>query len=512
MKKSLETIQNPIIPLDYPDPDVIRVEDTYYMVTTTMHFMPGCEILRSYDLLHWEHAAFVYERLDSTAGQRLAEGKDSYGKGMWAACLRYHEGRFYVFFVANDTGLTYCYTAEKIEGPWDKKIIEGFYHDCSVLFEKERVFIVYGNSNVWLTELKPDLSGPKAGGINRVIVSEKNPRLGYEGAHFYQINGKYYIFLIHSDPKVWRRIEACFVAEDLEGEFVGGDVFNDDNGYCNQGIAQGGIVDTPKGDWYAILFQDYGAVGRLPILLPVTWQDDFPVFGEEEKTPQQFFITDNRPEYVYSPLVGSDDFKTLAKTPYRIKPQWQFNHEPDLSGFLLDPKRGCVELTTTRLAQSVTTTPNVLTQRMRYPKCAATVTIDGTKMKDGDCAGLAAFQSAYGFIGLSKEEGQYYLVMETRELDDSSLQAMPKEATNGKSTRILWESGKVTLKVAADFHEMTDLTRFYYQNEGTFLQLGEAHPVAFKMDHFSGCRFGLFIYNRKTIGGTASFQSFDYQV
>lgn len=53
MKKSLETIQNPIIPLDYPDPDVIRVEDTYYMVTTTMHFMPGCEILRSYDLLHW---------------------------------------------------------------------------------------------------------------------------------------------------------------------------------------------------------------------------------------------------------------------------------------------------------------------------------------------------------------------------------------------------------------------------------------------------------------------------
>ena len=80
------------------------------------------------------------------------------------------------------------------------------------------------------------------------------------------------------------------MAEDLEGEFVGGDVFNDDNGYCNQGIAQGGIVDTPKGDWYAILFQDYGAVGRLPILLPVTWQDDFPVFGEEEKTPQQFLL------------------------------------------------------------------------------------------------------------------------------------------------------------------------------------------------------------------------------
>ncbi len=48
--------RNPIIPLDYPDPDVIRVDNVYYMVTTTMYFMPGCEILRSYDLVSWEHA------------------------------------------------------------------------------------------------------------------------------------------------------------------------------------------------------------------------------------------------------------------------------------------------------------------------------------------------------------------------------------------------------------------------------------------------------------------------
>ena len=56
--------RNPLTNLDYPDPDVIRVDDTYYMVSTTMHFMPGCEILRSYDLLNWEHAAYVYDRLE----------------------------------------------------------------------------------------------------------------------------------------------------------------------------------------------------------------------------------------------------------------------------------------------------------------------------------------------------------------------------------------------------------------------------------------------------------------
>ena len=62
---------NPITRLDYPDPDVIRVDNTYYMVSTTMHFMPGCEILRSYDLVNWEHASYVYDVLDSTPGQKI---------------------------------------------------------------------------------------------------------------------------------------------------------------------------------------------------------------------------------------------------------------------------------------------------------------------------------------------------------------------------------------------------------------------------------------------------------
>ncbi len=69
MKKSESGI-NPLLKLDYPDPDVIRVGDTYYMITTMVHFMPGGEILRSYDLVNWEHAAFVYDRLDSTPEQR----------------------------------------------------------------------------------------------------------------------------------------------------------------------------------------------------------------------------------------------------------------------------------------------------------------------------------------------------------------------------------------------------------------------------------------------------------
>ena len=256
---------NPLTCLDYPDPDVIRVGDVYYMISTTMHFMPGGEILRSYDLVHWEHLTFVYETLEDLPSHRLEDGTGIYGRGMWAGSLRYHEGTFYACFVANDTHKTYLFTANRIDGPWARKTIEGFYHDCSLLFDDGRVFIAYGNTEIKITELDADLSGPKEGGLDRVIVNETgNQMLGYEGAHFYKINGRYYLFFIHSLPDRWRRVVACFSADSVDGEFTGGDVFNDDFGFCGQGIAQGGIVDTPDGRWFGIFFQDRGAVGRIP--------------------------------------------------------------------------------------------------------------------------------------------------------------------------------------------------------------------------------------------------------
>ncbi|MEI0740265.1 glycoside hydrolase 43 family protein [Paenibacillus sp. JTLBN-2024] len=210
---------NPMIWADFPDLDVIRVEDTYYMVSTTMHMMPGCVILRSYDLIHWEVASYVYDVLDNTPAQRLEDGQHIYGQGMWAPTLRYHKGKFYVIFVANDTRRTYLYTADSVSGPWAKQYIEGFYHDCSLLFDDDgRTYLIYGNAEIHLTELKEDLSGPKPGGLNRIIVKESEPyHLGYEGAHFYKIDGRYYAFFIHISKAAGRRTQACFAADSRKG-------------------------------------------------------------------------------------------------------------------------------------------------------------------------------------------------------------------------------------------------------------------------------------------------------
>ena len=184
-----------------------------------------------------------------------------------------------------------------------------------------------------------------------IVSDEGNSYLGYEGTHFYKRNGRYYLFFIHSLRDRWRRVEACFWSDSLEGEFTGGDVLDDDLGYCGQGVAQGGIVDTPDGDWYAVLFQDRGAVGRIPVLVPVSWKNEVPVFGENPlqcgKRAVLSLVTTASAEcdYQYQPLVQSDDFRGAAESAFRdgnsdltdrfdcfgLKSVWQFNHEPDLT-------------------------------------------------------------------------------------------------------------------------------------------------------------------------------------
>ena len=240
---------NPVLPLDYPDPDVIRVDDTYYMVSTTVHFMPGCVILRSYNLADWEIYSYVYETLELTDKECLKNGKNAYGQGMWAATLRYEKGMFYLIFVANDTGKTYLFRAPDLKGPWQKNEIEGFYHDCSLLFDEGRAFLAYGNRQIYVMELNEEMTAPMEGGLHKLLVLYLDEvYLGYEGTHWYKINGKYYLFFIHyRKGDNTRRSQACYVSDSLAGPYTGGEVLDTDGGYCNQGVAQGGILSTTCG-------------------------------------------------------------------------------------------------------------------------------------------------------------------------------------------------------------------------------------------------------------------------
>ena len=192
--KMKNIVHNPVINLDYPDPEVIRVGDTYYMTTTSVHFTPAIPILRSRDLKHWNIVSYVTDIIEDNETHRLENNKNAYGNGVWATTLRYHKGRFYLMFNCNEEKNTYVYQTGDIEnGLWEKTILPGMHHDLSLFFDDDgRVYIIYGNGTIYITELTADLSAVKPDGVNQILVeTPEEPGLKCEGSHFYKINGKY---------------------------------------------------------------------------------------------------------------------------------------------------------------------------------------------------------------------------------------------------------------------------------------------------------------------------------
>ena len=177
----MTTIHNPIIWADVPDIDTIRVNDNFYMVSTSMHSMPGCPIMRSKDLAHWEIVNYVFETFEDCPSHNLEDGKGIYANGSWAASLKYENDTFYVAFNCNDTHHFYIYKTNDIEeGEWERICkIEGFLHDPALFFEDDGTpYIIYGCGEIQIVELKKDLTGIKEDGLNQLLLSTPKENIG----------------------------------------------------------------------------------------------------------------------------------------------------------------------------------------------------------------------------------------------------------------------------------------------------------------------------------------------
>ena len=271
---------NPIIFADVPDMAMVRVGDVYYMSSTTMHMSPGVPIMKSKDLVNWQLVNYAYDTLANVDELNLDNGKSTYGKGSWASSLRYHNGLYYVTTFAQTTGRTHIFTTKDIErGPWKVTSFKPDYHDHSLFFDDDgRVYMIYGGGKLKLVELTADVSGVKPGTTEQVIIENASAPAGTniglpsEGSQLFKVHGKYYLFNIVW-PKGGMRTVIVHRADKITGPYEGRIALQD------LGVAQGGLIDTPDGNWYAYLFRDFGAVGRIPYLVPVTWSEGWPVLG-----------------------------------------------------------------------------------------------------------------------------------------------------------------------------------------------------------------------------------------
>jgi len=451
--------------------------------------------MKSKDLINWEIVNYAYNTLGDNDELNLINGKNAYGRGSWASCIRYHNETFYVSTFSSTTGKTYIWSTKNIEkGPWKEISFSPSFHDHTLVFDDDgRVYLITGNKKLTLVELNSDLTGIKAGGINQVIIEDASAPSGNdsglgEGSQLFKINGKYYLFNI-TWPKGGMRTVVIHRADKITGPWEGRVALQD------LGVAQGGLIDTPNGKWFAYLFRDFGAVGRIPYLVPVKWVDGWPVLGVGGKVPETLDLPASKG--LIPGIVASDEFTRKNGDPM-LPLVWQWNHNPDNTLWSVTQRKGFLRLTTGRIDSLFVQARNTLTQRTIGPECSGSTLIDVSNMKEGDFAGLALLQRKFGIVGVKFSNGAKSVVM--------------VNAQSGKPVEV--ESIPLTentayLKAECDFTDRRDVAYFYYSLDGkTWHSIGDQLKMEYSMPHFMGYRYGLFNYSTRDSGGFVDFDWF----
>jgi beta-xylosidase len=478
------TYTNPVIAADFPDPDVILVNDTYYMVTTTMFVFPGVTVLKSNDLVNWEYCSNAVPRFDFSPCFNL-DGCNRYSHGQWATSIKYNNGQFYLLFITLDEGGFICSSA-KAEGPWEiKKLPRGFY-DPGLFFDTDgKIYVAHGYSKISMTELDENFVAISQDSL----VYTGDIRKGLEGMHVYKINDYYYLYGTYGGLD---GIQVALRSKNIYGPYEQKVVIRDTTPGVTFGIHQGALIKTQTGEWWTMLFVDSGPFGRFPSLQPVTWVDDWPMVGKDGKGVISYKKPDVGKEYFITDMPTSDDFNDSI-----LGMQWGWNHNPDPVNWSLSQHSGYLRLTTGKVVSSFPEARNTLTQRpfAHYDQSIPTLGIIKMvtdHMKDGDIAGLAVFQDPYAFIAVKQDKDSQYLIMVN---DGETIASVPlKEKT-------------VYLRTIASNSSRIATFEYSYDNE-TFYALGNELEMRFSLKIFTGNKFCLFNYATAETGGFVDFDWF----
>lgn len=484
------TYSNPMIHADYPDSEVIRVGRDYFYQSSGFHWIPGNPVLKSQDLVNWKPAGFTVPNYKWDKRYELDGGDGRYGAGSWAPTLRYHDGMFYsgvfVWTEGHAKGTFVVSRSKSIEGPWKINLIEEKLYDPGLFFDDDgRVYVFHGQNDIFVTELDKDL--------RKVITPAKkiySARGYFEGTHAYKIKGMYYLFNTGGGK------QQCLRSKTIEGPYEHKTVCVADLNFPGSFLHQGGLVDTPGGEWWAIIFQDRGKHGRLPFLLPVKWEDGWPMVRP--------LMTCKKPN-IGGPSAGigrswrSDDFSGP-----KLGLQWQWNHHPVDTAWSLTERSGFLRLHTTRVTDVLRRAQNTLAQQMFGPDSGAVVKLDVAKMKNGDFAGLGLFSKHCTSIGVvAKDDGKHLAVI--TEFNVGGPRFDKQEAATAKL-----EGDTVWLRAEVPYLEYA--VNYSYSSDGkTFTPLGEklGTPYDFFSDWLAP-RYCIYNYATKETGGHVDVDSFNY--
>jgi beta-xylosidase len=475
------TFSNPLIWGDYPDPDIIRVGVDFYLVSSSFTCAPGIPICHSMDLVNWRIIGHAYDRLpDSNPAYVMKDGATAYRGGSWAPFIRHRAGRFYIGFCTPAEGFFMC-IADHPEGPYERIAFGVELYDPSLLFDDDgRVFVFHGANGIYVTELEADARSVKTQPQPIFQTPFGTP---LEGSHIYKRNGWYYLCLT---CRGYNGLQVILRSRAITGPYDWRIICADDLNYAGAGLHQGGFVELDTGDTWFFLFQDRDYLGRLPVLLPVRWEEDWPRLGDDQNYGK-VAVTLRKPSLSSARACvpeGSDEFDepTLHKA-------WHWNHNPDDTRWSLNEHPGWIRLKAPN-AVDFLSARNTLMQKIIGPASQAETKVMIAGMKPGDIAGLAVVNIPYAYIGVEWGECPTIVLVH-----------------NGVRT----VEFQISPVPEIDFRLVVDadgLAHFAYRTQDMpYVNLGEGFIMEFTPKTFLGNRIGLFCYHfdREGEGGYADF-------
>lgn len=494
------TYINPVLNADYSDPDAIRVGNRYYMVASDFHFM-GMQVLESEDLVNWKLISQIYDRFDFPEWER----NERYAGGSWAPAIRYHDGKFWVYFCTPDEGL-FMSQATDPYGPWSPlhlvKKVEKWEDPCPFWDEDGQAYLgrsIWGAGPIIIHKMSADgkellddgytvYTGPVA-----------------EGTKIYKRNGYYYLSI--PEGGVSEGWQTVLRSENIYGPYEKKVVLEDGTSGIN-GPHQGSIVDTPDGEWWFLHFQQFNPIGRVVHLQPMYWADDWPVIGVDIdrngigepvaswKKPGWKIAQSN------TELVGTQSNNSEITIPAHSDEfeapemglQWQFNHNPVDEAWSLTERNGWLALSAMK-GESFRMARNTLTQKSMGYIGEFTVKMDITSLKDNDYVGLACMGQINHQTGVMKKDKKLFLYT-----------GCDEEAVD-----ISFPISEETVYLRLDLDGITNRYSFSYSfDNNEFTPIGDSFQMEF--GYWKGVRPAIFCYNTKGKGGKVYFDWARYNI
>lgn len=392
---------NPIIPGYNPDPSICRVGEDFYLVTSTFEFFPGIPIYHSRDLVNWTQIGNCIDRPGM-----LPFAEAPVGRGIWAPTIRYHEGRFYVTAKMMEHG-NFIVSAENPAGPWSHPVLvpmEGI--DPSILFDAGKAYYCTnqrdpeGNASISLAEVDVD-TGALLSPIRQVWHGNSRWQPQYlEAPHIYRIGEWYHIWAAEGGTgyehtitagrsrNIWGPYEDC-------PRYLLNNVPVGDTGVACAG--HGDLVEDGRGNWWCVHLgtrpddEWYSHLGRETFLLPVTWEDGWPVIADGKSR-----IHMDGPLWNHQRLV-----QTWSADLSRVQPQWLFVRQPVMEHYAFSADGLTLTPSTVKISDE-SGTPTLLAVRPLDIDCTVEADMTFRPACEGDEAGMTIFISCYGYYTISR--------------------------------------------------------------------------------------------------------------